>query len=148
MIGHRFIYMLAAVASLLLTGCNRNNSLHGNVTYNGEPVEKGSISFRPLDGNGPGFGAQIVDGKYLADKARLGKHVALVRGVRTTVAPQTTEQAIQQFKEAKAAGKTTLDHFGQAADYIPENGEGNSQTVDVEGGKQSLDFALKGPPRS
>jgi hypothetical protein len=55
---------------------------------------------------------------------------------------------IKQYEAAKAAGKTTLDHFGQPADYIPEDAEGNSQTVEIESGANTLDFALKGPPRA
>jgi hypothetical protein len=56
--------------------------------------------------------------------------------------------AIRQFEAAKAAGKKTLDHFGQQADYIPDDADGNGTTIEVEGGRQSLDFALKGAPRS
>jgi hypothetical protein len=120
----------------------------GAVTYNGESVESGSISFQPAAGTGAGFGAQIVEGKYTVEKVRPGKYVALLRGVHKQLAPQSTEEAIRQYEEAKAAGRTTLDHFGQKADYIPEDAEGNSQTVEINSGANTLDFALKGPPRS
>jgi hypothetical protein len=144
----RHAFAVVAIGSLAFVGCQRTNSLEGMVTYNGEPVEKGSVSFRSADGTGPGFGAQIVDGKYTAHKVWLGKHIALVRGVKAKLAPQSTEEAIRQFEAAKAAGKSTLDHYGQPADYIPEDADGNGETVEVESGRQSLDFALKGPPRS
>jgi hypothetical protein len=62
------ILALITLGALSIAGCQRANSLEGTVTYNGKPVESGSISFRSVDGSGPGFGAQIVDGKYNVDK--------------------------------------------------------------------------------
>jgi hypothetical protein len=143
----RLFATFIALASLSFAGCQRSSSISGAVTYNGEPVEKGSIAFQPADGTGSGFGAQIVNGKYSVENAHPGKHIALIRGVHKRVAPQSTEEAIRQYEAAKAAGKATLDHYGQPADYIPDDAEGNSQTVDVEGGA-TLDFALTGPPRA
>jgi hypothetical protein len=140
--------MLITLISMSAAGCHRANLLNGAVTYNDEPVESGAISFRSSDGTGPGFGAQIVSGKYRVEKVRPGKHIVSIRGVEKKLAPQSTEEAIRKFNEAKAAGKSTLDHYGQPTDYIPENAEGNGKTVEIEAGKSTLDFALKGPPRS
>jgi hypothetical protein len=148
MIAGRIVLMLVALGSLAIAGCQRTTSLEGAVTYNGQPVEKGSIAFQPADGTGSGFGAEIVDGRFAAKKAQPGKYTVLVRGVHERVAPQSTEEAIRQYEEAKAAGKATLDHYGQPADYIPEDAEGNGKTIDVESGANKLDFALKGPPRT
>ena len=144
---HCFV-ALAVVGSLQFAGCEQRDSLNGTVTYNGDTVEKGSISFQPVGGAGTGFGAQIVDGKYTVDKVSPGEYTASIRGVHTKLAPQSTEEMIRQYEAAKAAGKTTLDHFGQPADYIPEDAEGNSKTVEIGSGANSLDFTLKGPPRS
>jgi hypothetical protein len=138
---------LVLLASLVVGGCQQSSTVEGTVTYNGEPVKSGSIAFQPAGGGGSGFGAEIVDGKYVVKNAQPGKHTVLIRGVREQVAPQSTEEAIRQYEEAKAAGKATLDHYGQPADYIPDDAEGNGQTVDVELGG-TLNFALKGPPRS
>jgi hypothetical protein len=148
MTGCRLIYTFIAICSVALAGCQQSNSLAGAVTYNGEPVKKGSIAFQSADGTGSGFGADIVDGKYKAEKSQPGKHTVLVRGVHERLAPQSTEEAIRQYEEAKAAGKATLDHFGQPADYIPEDAEGNGQTVDIEPGAQTMDFEITGPPRA
>jgi hypothetical protein len=144
----RILFALVGISGLALAGCQRTNSLQGTVSYNGESVEKGSIAFQPVDGKGSGFGAQIVDGKYSVESVVPGKHTVLIRGVHKQLAPQSTEEAIRQYEAAKAAGKTTLDHYGQPADYISEDAEGNSQTVDIGSGANTLDFALKGPPRS
>ena len=81
MTGCRLIYTFIAICSVALAGCQQSNSLAGAVTYNGEPVKKGSIAFQSADGTGSGFGADIVDGKYKAEKSQPGKHTVLVRGV-------------------------------------------------------------------
>jgi hypothetical protein len=143
-----FLVLLALIGSVPLAGCEQRNSLTGAVTYNGDPVEKGAISFQPAGGAGTGFGATIVDGKYTVDKVLPGQYIASIRGVHVKLAPQSTEEAIKQYEAAKAAGKATLDHYGQPADYIAEDAEGNSKTVDIESGSDTLNFALKGPPRS
>jgi hypothetical protein len=144
----RLVLVVAAMGVAALLGCSRTNSLTGSVTYNGESVGKGSITFQPADGKGQGFGAEVIGGKYTVEEVLPGKFIALIRGVHEKVAPQSTEEMIRQYEAAKAAGKTTLDHFGQPADYIPEDAEGNSRTVEISAGANTLDFALKGPPRA
>jgi hypothetical protein len=61
---------LAAVLTLLplAAGCGKNRPLElgGAVTYQGQPVQKGRITFLPADGNGPATAAVIADGKYTA----------------------------------------------------------------------------------
>jgi hypothetical protein len=36
---------------------------------------------------------------------------------------------------------------GLPVDYIPEDAQGNNQTFEIEGGAQTIDFAITGPPR-
>jgi hypothetical protein len=132
--------VLIAVGVCSMVGCARTDSLSGIVTYNGEPVESGSIAFESADGSGPGFGAEVVNGQYEADKVRRGPHVALVRGL--TKPPALTRDEFAKLREQRD------NKYGLPIDYIPDNAEGNGQTIEVEGGSQSLDFELKGPPRS
>jgi hypothetical protein len=51
---------------LFLGGCGGDNlvELSGLVTFNGEPVKNGTISFIPIDGKGQTAGALIVEGRY------------------------------------------------------------------------------------
>ena len=51
---------------LFLGGCQGDNlaELSGMVTFNGEPVKNGTISFIPLDGKGQTEGVLIADGRY------------------------------------------------------------------------------------
>jgi hypothetical protein len=132
--------VLIAISACSTLGCGQSNSVSGTVTYNGELVEVGSVTFESPDGSGPGFGAQVRNGQYNAEKVRLGKHVAHVRGL--TKAPALTHEEQLKLREQRN------NKYGLPVDYIPENAEGNAQAVEIEGGKQTLDFALKGPPRS
>jgi hypothetical protein len=136
----RSTILLITVSLWSIVGCRQANSVSGTVTYNGEPVEDGSVTFTSADGSGPGFGAQVVNGQYKADKVRLGKHVASVRGL--TKAPVLTKE------ESVKAHERRDNRYGLPIDYIPEDATGNRETFEIERGKQTLDFALKGPPRS
>ena len=55
---------------LVLLGCGDNSGnyeVSGTVTWDGQPIPKGFISFIPdkdKGNSGPGGGAEIVDGKY------------------------------------------------------------------------------------
>lgn len=56
-----------AAGVCLVAGCGGEDKLPqvtGAVTINGKPVERGSISFIPIGGQGPTTGAEIVAGKY------------------------------------------------------------------------------------
>ena len=64
--------MCVAVCCLGLTpcaiGCGRGvglTEINGTVLYKGKPVEKGTISFMPADGNGPTAAGIVADGKYV-----------------------------------------------------------------------------------
>lgn len=131
--------LLIAISACSTFGCGQRNAVSGTVTYNGEPVDMGSVTFESSDGSGPGFGAQVRNGQYNADKVKLGKHVAHIRGL--TKAPVLTKEESIKLREQRN------NKYGLPVDYIPENAEGNAQTVEIEGGKQTLDFAVKGPPR-
>ncbi len=51
-----------------MVGCSRNSdgkiAVTGNVTFQGEPVELGSITFMPVDGTGTTNGGEIVNGHF------------------------------------------------------------------------------------
>ncbi len=50
----------------LSSGCGASGlvEISGAVTYDGEPVRNGRITFLPPDGNGPTAAAIVADGKY------------------------------------------------------------------------------------
>ncbi len=51
---------------VVVTGCSDNSlsEVTGTVSVNGQPAEKGSISFIPADGKAQTTGGEIKEGKY------------------------------------------------------------------------------------
>ena len=81
---------LAVVAGwvLLIAGCGPSMlTVEGTVTWDGTPVETGTISFLPADGKGPSFGGELKNGSYrveAAEPAALGAKNVTITGVRKT----------------------------------------------------------------
>ena len=133
------IAILVGLSAIVGCGGEGSSSLSGAVTYNGEPVAKGSIAFMPIGGAGTPFGAEVVDGQYKAEKAFAGKFRATVAAKGDLVVPKTREEAAEMEKANKGQTAST--------NYIAEDAAGNAQEVDVTGGAQTLDFAITGPPK-
>jgi hypothetical protein len=109
-----------ALLLLFLVGCGGGGSgpetftVSGNVSLDGKPIEKGTISFVPADGKGPTAGAVIKDGAYTAKVTAGSKKVTIVapkvvgtRKLYDTPDSPTTEE-IKESIPAKYNSKTTL----------------------------------------
>jgi hypothetical protein len=57
---------LSAVALFVLAGCTDSSAslVRGQVTFDGQPIEKGTISFYPVDGKTTTAGGEIKAGAY------------------------------------------------------------------------------------
>jgi hypothetical protein len=71
-----------------LLGCGGDGSpktytVSGTVSYDGKPVDKGSILFRQVGGEGRGYSAEIKDGKYEV-KLEAGEMSVTITGSRET----------------------------------------------------------------
>ena len=56
---------LVLVALVAFSGCSDGKVVvRGMVTVDGQPIEEGSISLEPADGQGPTTGGLIKEGKY------------------------------------------------------------------------------------
>lgn len=79
--------VVAALLPCLGCGASHLAVVQGNVTFDGQPVEQGSITFEPADGVGPVTGGTIQNGKYRLDAEggmEPGKKIVRIRAVRAT----------------------------------------------------------------
>jgi hypothetical protein len=136
MLGRLSLPLLLLGFTASFVGCTNESetSVRGSVTFNGAPVSSGYITFNPT-GSGTSFAAPIVDGKFTTQKAYAGQYQVLITSGVNFAAPKSRDEAEKQ----RAAQ--------QPPPAIPEDAEGNNQTVEVKPGEQTLDFALTGPPR-
>jgi hypothetical protein len=78
----------AAVALIALAGagCGDPNlgDVSGTVTFDGVPIEKGSIAFHPLDGQSPTSGTNIENGSYTARNVPIGSKKVIISGTKVT----------------------------------------------------------------
>lgn len=76
----RAIFMIGCLVQAGCLSSDRVTST-GTVTYEGHPVETGSIVFRSLDGPAGAAGAVVTHGRFVV-KVRPGKHRVEIRGTR------------------------------------------------------------------
>ena len=72
---------------LTVLGCGGAPSINGTVTYEGEPIRRGSISFAPSNGQGAPVAAAITDGSYRIPEARVGSMRVAISGYEVPEAP-------------------------------------------------------------
>jgi hypothetical protein len=133
-------------ATCTVAGCAQETSVSGTVTFNGEPIERGSIRFVSTEKQGPTFGAVIKNGKYNVEKAVPGPKVATIQAMNEKAVPTSSAELEQMAEQAQATGQSSSEDVDPLA-LIPPNAEGNSQTVEIKEGPQTLDFHLKSPAR-
>lgn len=114
---------------LLLAGCG-GSGLSGSVSYNGQPVKKGYISFDPVDGKSPTAGGEITNGAYSVKKIGPGKYKVRVQAQSDVIAPNDRGAA-----QAVPPG---------SGNVVPENAEGNGREMEVKPG-EPLDIKLLPP---
>jgi hypothetical protein len=134
----------ALVVALLAAGCGDSGAtVSGEVSYDGQPVKSGYVSFTPADGKGPVAGGQITDGRYTAEKVPPGPKVVKVEASSGSgPSVQSSADMEKLSKEWKAkVGPDGIIH----TETVPQDAEGNNQKVDVKPGAQTLDFHLKKP---
>ncbi len=73
----------AATMLLLAAGCGGDGRVEigGTVTLDGVPIENGTISFHPADGDGPTAEGLITNGQYALEVA-VGKKKVAIQGYK------------------------------------------------------------------
>ena len=121
---HAYTTILATfLSALIMTGCSSNgrNSVSGDVTLDGKPMENGSISFRPAPGNNSNTaGGTISKGKFYLSAShglKPGKYTVTIQAVQLTGRkikdPETgnliSELGTIRFKNADRLEATVTD---------------------------------------
>jgi hypothetical protein len=132
--------LIFAAAVCVLAGCadryDGRLAVSGNVTLEGAPLDGGTITFEPVDGQGSTSGAAIENGEYTIDRKvglKPGKYrVAITAGDGKT--PASEDEA------ASPGGGTNI----VSVDRIPpEYNERSKQQVEVKAdGPNKFDFAI------
>lgn len=144
----QFFVALALFCALAsITGCEQKTTISGTVTYNGEPIESGAISFKPTGPTGRSYAGRIENGKYSVGDAQPGTWKAVIIGTKKIDFSLSSEEAARKASEVQASRSDMAGQVSELADYVPEDAEGNGKEVEVVSGAQTLDFAVKGPPR-
>jgi hypothetical protein len=153
-ISPRWLLTLASLCVLTITGCGaddlgRRYSVSGTVTYKGQPVEKGTITFTPSDANGRVATGTIENGKYTLstlgdnDGALPGKYMVSMsaREIDLSIAEKNAEKTggmLRQDDVAKAYAKAKMDI---PAKY--ELAETSGLTATVEQKSNTINFELQ-----
>lgn len=128
------VFALAlAVCCVAFVGCQKSDGLtavKGTVTFDGAPVEKGTINFAPKGGPGTATGAPIVDGKYEA-RVSPGKMAVTIYAQKVVPIENPTQEQIE-----RGITETTEDiipaKYNRASTLEADIAEGQKDPVDFE----------------
>ena len=135
-------WWLLLLISVCFLGCGKGAGgrvgIDGSVSYAGEPIKKGSISFRAADQALPEISGAIVDGKYQIPAQlgpKLDEYTVRVLGFRITKDPKAYVPSY--LKDDPNAGT-------KAEQIVPKKYNDASQLkVKFTSGKSTYDFNLE-----
>lgn len=143
------IWLLTSLLlSIAIAGCGGSDgpprvAVRGTVTFDGQPLDRGSIEFIPTAGtHGPMAAAEIVDGKYDLDDD-LGPVVGKLRvEIHSIAEPSFALDDPREF----AAHKPRISSV--APDRIPPtfNRQSILTATTSESGENTFDFTLTSKP--
>lgn len=142
-------FMLAKSALLILIaitlGCADENAvgrfvLSGSVTYDGQPVDNGTIEFFPAKGNtGKPAGAEIIAGRYEVERTlgpELGTYQVVILANRPSGRKVPADEGSSELIDVPVQ-------------YIPpEYNTRSTLEVEVSGDQADVNFALEKPKRA
>ena len=128
-----FFAVLSALLALA-AGCSSSGAaaVEGQVSYAGEPIDVGTITFIPTSGAGVKSGGLIESGAYKVDPK---------------IGPAPGPHRVE-IRWAKPTGKSSKNEFGEEIqtrrEGLPDKYHDQSTlTADIKAGKNVIDFALE-----
>lgn len=125
-------WLVLGLLILLASGCRRGPAMapaSGKVTYNGQPLKFGSVTFQPSSGQ-PARGEIQSDGTFslstykLNDGAAIGPHKVKIACYESQRAPKPAGGGEQTLgKSLIPTNYTLFDQSGLTADVRPGNNE-------------------------
>jgi hypothetical protein len=138
---NRYFWLIAALVLVLTGGCfsDSTGTVTGTVSFNGQPLEQGLITFSPIGNKGGTAGGDILAGKFKVEG----------------LVPAEYQVSVAAVPELKIVGpndpeaKRTLSDAEIRAliDPLPPDTTGKEQPLQVKGGRQVLDFKLQSKSR-
>jgi len=116
----------------VLSGCGSKAAVQGTVTFDGTPIDSGSITFVPEASGGQKATAQITNGKYSIDSDRgppAGKYKVEITSMKSLVGKKGADPDMQR---------------GDARQVLPDKfNKATTLTADLKSGSNTVDFDLK-----
>jgi hypothetical protein len=135
-----FVTLALFVGALtVVTGCNNPfATTEGKVTFDGQPVQEGAISFESADGQGPTAGCGIQNGEYRIERIVPGKKIVRITAQRKTGKRVPLSQIMPPGMAPAGAMTDEIES------YIPAYYNDNSElTAEIGSGSNSRNFELK-----
>jgi hypothetical protein len=100
-------WLASTLMSLVLAGCGGGGiKLSGKVTLDGQPLESGSVTFSPEDGQGQPVGGGIEEGEFTVVGLTPGKkRVKVTLAAEGETKPTNQRQRMQEIKDERRASK-------------------------------------------
>jgi hypothetical protein len=149
-------FLPVALVAIAAQGCGGSETIKkvpvtGTVTYEGKPLESGTISFYPQESR-PGAGtagAVIKGGKYAAPDVTPGKNKVMIEGGGGGDAVPKMGARVDMAKMKNMSPEKAEELYRQQTgrgSSVPRNAEGNNEIHDIKASAQQvLDIHLKKP---
>jgi hypothetical protein len=124
--------LVVALSLGAAAGCGGGSgtTVTGTVTFNGQPVESGTISFVPEDGKSAPAGGEVRNGSFSVKNVSPGKNRVEVSS-HGGKGPENMDDAIKAAKQ------------GPPKDVMMPKDDGNNQVVDVASGGPPLELKIR-----